>query len=1023
IGVFKISLVSPRLGVSAFKPYDIVIETNRRAVCRYSFQANFDYISFDMKQFPISDMFLHNISSYDRESNIYIKCNDTYKSEINSAQYALRIDMTPPLITDLYADPSPINQPTGGQIRTTIFAETDEQAVCTYTFNKTTAYFAEENRSLSYTYNTSHQAHITLPSDGTFTYMVNCSNMADLSSARTLAIESNIFVGLTITFNKPKDNSATTEQELELNISTNKNAVCNFGSSSTGITENFEWNNSRNHFSSLGNLSEGKYNYYVRCSVLVDGIPSGEDRISSVTFTIDMTPPTMLYVNASEPLLLNVSGKTCFKNQLYSSWSAEDNESAVDSYAYSIFNVFSSAIIRNWTISNTNYVRALNLNLSDGDSYRFSVKAKNKAGLWSNELASNSITVDESLCPTAPTCRDGKKNGNETDVDCGDQCQKCAEQKTCRANSDCSTNKCIDNKCATELCSNNFIDEGEADVDCGGTCGKCTENKVCQKNSDCASNYCENNRCRTPSCADNKKNGRETDVDCGGGICPECDNNLACEQNSDCKSLSCLPVALESEESESREAKKICSYSCSDGIRNNDETGIDCGGSCVNEGKLCPEDQNCNQDSDCASGFCSQNLCVDKSKKDTDNDGMPDNWETENNLNPNDPSDAEKDNDKDRLANLREYLLINEKYGKSTNPNSKDTDKDGWSDYAEVQKGTDPTDSKSKPKSNLLLILIIIAGIILLAAIAVYLSRYFAKKKPKIGLPEEKYKAVQQVPGIVTAGRIQIPEEMREMQRQKLFEEKKKEREKERREIFKAFEEEKPVVVAPAEAEKISGLKTEEGWIAVGKLREFLKSKKPSEEKKPAETGKTAELGTELRVKKSEKKFKQEGKEKFETTAVQKKKPFEKLEELREFSREKKKEKTKEKERKEEKSRAGKKIEKLRKATHVSEQDVFEKLRQLRQSSISKKHEKGVEPLIELVAKKVEKHSLTDLLREMSSEISSEKFISVLKEILKYFVDRKKISRKEAVEILDDLRKKNIITKKEMSDVMFKLDE
>jgi len=41
---------------------------------------------------------------------------------------------------------------------------------------------------------------------------------------------------------------------------------------------------------------------------------------------------------------------------------------------------------------------------------------------------------------------------------------------------------------------------------------------------------------------------------------------------------------------------------------------------------------------------------------DTDGDGMPDDWEKKHGLNPNSPSDAAQDNDKDGYTNLEEYL-------------------------------------------------------------------------------------------------------------------------------------------------------------------------------------------------------------------------------------------------------------------------------------------------------------------------------------------------------------------------------
>nr|MCR4918599.1 polysaccharide lyase [Prevotella sp.] len=42
--------------------------------------------------------------------------------------------------------------------------------------------------------------------------------------------------------------------------------------------------------------------------------------------------------------------------------------------------------------------------------------------------------------------------------------------------------------------------------------------------------------------------------------------------------------------------------------------------------------------------------------KDTDMDGMPDEWETANGLNPNDPADANKDMNGDGYTNIEKYI-------------------------------------------------------------------------------------------------------------------------------------------------------------------------------------------------------------------------------------------------------------------------------------------------------------------------------------------------------------------------------
>ena len=70
---------------------------------------------------------------------------------------------------------------------------------------------------------------------------------------------------------------------------------------------------------------------------------------------------------------------------------------------------------------------------------------------------------------------------------------------------------------------------------------------------------------------------------------------------------------------------------------------------------------------------------------DTDGDGLPDGWEIDNGLDPNDPTDASLDSDGDGLTNAEEAI-----YG--TDPNDPDTDGDGMPDGWEIDNGLDPND-------------------------------------------------------------------------------------------------------------------------------------------------------------------------------------------------------------------------------------------------------------------------------------------------------------------------------------------
>ncbi len=76
--------------------------------------------------------------------------------------------------------------------------------------------------------------------------------------------------------------------------------------------------------------------------------------------------------------------------------------------------------------------------------------------------------------------------------------------------------------------------------------------------------------------------------------------------------------------------------------------------------------------------------------KDSDDDGMPDVWETNYGLDKDDAADAEDDADSDGLSNLKEFLA-------GTLPNNPDTDGDMAMDGLEVESGSNPLLASSLP--------------------------------------------------------------------------------------------------------------------------------------------------------------------------------------------------------------------------------------------------------------------------------------------------------------------------------------
>jgi hypothetical protein len=90
-----------------------------------------------------------------------------------------------------------------------------------------------------------------------------------------------------------------------------------------------------------------------------------------------------------------------------------------------------------------------------------------------------------------PLCTDMIKNGDETDIDCGGPCSKCAIGDRCDTDADCDKSICNGGTCVPLPCDNGVKDLAETDVDCGGdTCRKCAGGRGCTAGSDCFSDNC-----------------------------------------------------------------------------------------------------------------------------------------------------------------------------------------------------------------------------------------------------------------------------------------------------------------------------------------------------------------------------------------------------------------------------------------------------------------------------------------------------------------------------------------------------
>ena len=205
-------------------------------------------------------------------------------------------------------------------------------------------------------------------------------------------------------------------------------------------------------------------------------------------------------------------------------------------------------------------------------------------------------------------CKDHKQTLalKETDIDCGGLCGRCGAGQLCKTGDDCADPAvCIANPkyclngvcgqvkwCALGSCDDHVKGGTETDVDCGGKCNGCGIGDKCLTGGDCLSRVCTGGVCQAPTCTDGARNDRESDVDCGGSCASKCALGLGCEVDKDCASGACSQKSHRCVE---------MGDDCTNGVRDQNEGDVDCGGNC----QRCGFGSTCSMNSDCAVGDCS----------------------------------------------------------------------------------------------------------------------------------------------------------------------------------------------------------------------------------------------------------------------------------------------------------------------------------------------------------------------------------------------------------------------------------
>lgn len=890
--------------------------------------------------------------SFDEEKTIYFKCN--YSGLILNKNLTLIYDNTAPEIKLTRYNPNPVVEPDlDGKLKTIVQIQTDDYTECKYSSSPTpTTYLPDgiEPSSLS----TSWQKTFTnLVDKTTYTYYYQCENGVGLKTEiENATFRVNTSIAGDIVSLEPS--GCTNEQELQVTLKTNKLSVCElkYGRNTlrdltqttqgTSTTSDENW--ATTHTYDL-NLASGEEELEAYCEFVL-----GTKKTKTFKITLDTGKPKVENIIFDKKYVVSSTPVTNLDDDIKFEINASTDCYPVETYDYTLW--FSSVLLINETgerdneiaidpddfydVFEDNYTKTEYITLLNGSTLSLKVIASNENG--DSSAYTQSINIDTSYEPSS--CYDKIKNGDEEGVDCGGSCDVSCLGGSCNITSDCLfPAQCVNEICTIgnySHCDNNVKDSDETDVDCGGlSCLSCGIGETCETGDDCNSNYCDNqtNTCQMPSCTDEVKNGDETDVDCGGS-CNACGFGEICEYNEDCNTNYCEQTTMS------------CQYpTCDDGVKNGNETDVDCGGNC----EQCQEGDSCKSDEDCLTNYCTQGSCTQDPTKDSDGDGLPDWWE--------------------------------EKYFGCTtcaDPNA-DPDKDGKTNIQEFMERTNPIEANIEQEINLIALTLLLLGGLLIVGPGLYLVY---KQQMKQNKP------TQQTGGTTQLSKYNLPQQIVPKEKESAMDKdaylnymkKKWGREKE---VFSGFDGKQKLQT-----------KQETKQIQIPKYEQRIETPVYDKYK-----GKYLTLA-ELKQKTSESKTPKTKREKD---------IFDQLNDIKQLSKSN--------------ITVNKKLNgivgEIKTNDDIEKEDVFVKLADAfgtDTDAFSKINETIGD------SKKVSEKQLLDAFTSLSVHDKQSINKNIFKVILSYLLKEGKISKSDISQLMFDLQKRNVISSKDISDVLFDLD-
>ena len=144
--------------------------------------------------------------------------------------------------------------------------------------------------------------------------------------------------------------------------------------------------------------------------------------------------------------------------------------------------------------------------------------------------------ADACAFETAPILTACSEDGG-TLCDGQGSCIQCTTETGCPG-----TDVCEQGQCVPATCQNGILDPNETDVDCGGDCQPCVNGLDCNSGEDCVSGYCDAGSCAPcsvhPDCAAVANSWCDTTVN-GGECVPQLPTGDLCEDDAQCISNHC----------------------------------------------------------------------------------------------------------------------------------------------------------------------------------------------------------------------------------------------------------------------------------------------------------------------------------------------------------------------------------------------------------------------------------------------------------------------------------------------------